>query len=99
MNVMFQHHLPYSFFGDSSSTMLFGSFHASATYLVWLPRANTSPLLLLNLIDVYANVLPTARSLASQIAQDSNWKDKGWSQHTLITRDLRLDQIANLASR
>ena len=26
--------LPSSFFGESSSTMLFGSFHASATYFV-----------------------------------------------------------------
>lgn len=30
------------------------------TYLVWLPLAKTSPLVLANLIDVYARVLPTA---------------------------------------
>ena len=61
----------YSFFsldlGDSSSTILFGSFHARATYLVWLPRANISPLLLLKLIDVKANVLPTLSLLVRRV--------------------------------
>lgn len=56
----------------SSSTMLLGSFHAKATYLVWLPRANTSPLLLLKLIEVYASVLPTAPSQHMLDMDDSN---------------------------
>jgi hypothetical protein len=53
-----------SFFGESSSTMLFGSFHANATYLVWLPLANTSPLLLEKSMEVNAKVLPTAISVS-----------------------------------
>lgn len=30
-------------------------------YFVWLPLATNSSLLFVNLIDVYANVLPTVR--------------------------------------
>lgn len=46
-------------FGDNSSTILFGSFHASATYLVWEPRAKTWSDALRNWIDVKARVFPT----------------------------------------
>ena len=57
--------------------MFLGSFQAKLTYLlhvsdrcilryeathfVWLPLATNSSLLLKNLIDVYANVLPTGQ--------------------------------------
>jgi hypothetical protein len=52
----------YSFFsilGDNSCVMLFGSFHACAMYLVWLPLAKTSSFSFLNWIDVNAIVFPT----------------------------------------
>jgi hypothetical protein len=48
-----------SLLGDSSSTILLGSFHANATYFVWLPLAKRSPLLFVKFIDVKASVLPT----------------------------------------
>ncbi len=51
-------------FGESSSVMLLGSFHAKATYLVWLPRANISPFVLLKRMDVYARVLPTSHAVS-----------------------------------
>lgn len=47
--------------GDSSSVMFSGLSHAMAMNLVWLPRATSSSLAFVNLIDVYASVLPTVR--------------------------------------
>lgn len=52
----------FSGFGDSSSVILFGSFQATATYFVWLPRATSSSLPFVNLIEVYARVLPTVHN-------------------------------------
>jgi hypothetical protein len=46
---------------------------------VWLPRATSSSLLLKNLIDVYANVLPTlgVESLVRSIVSRYAWKGVG----------------------
>lgn len=51
--------------GLSSSTMFFGSFHASATYLVWLPLANTSPFSVMNRTEVKASVFPNLSHVTS----------------------------------
>lgn len=47
--------------------MLFGSFHAILTYFVWLPLATISSLLFINLIEVYARVLPNLSQVTSAL--------------------------------
>jgi hypothetical protein len=77
--------------------MLFGSFHASATYLVWLPLANSSPLLFVKSMDVNASVLPTVGVVSRTTRERESEKDR--ASITFVARHFGLYQVTDLTAR